>query len=264
MAGLSPFYEKRPPSMQTVLDIFRGTWKSAFPAEFGLVAGDAPLFGDQRPPWVDNNLPGGLKGRTVLELGPFEGYQTYLLEKLGASSITSIEANSINYLKCLVVKNVLGLSANYLFGDFVGYLENTPKHYDLCWASGVLYHQVKPLRFLELISQRASAIFIWTHYYDTEMIKLADPGQQSLFISAGNKIDGVGDFKCSHYLHTYNIGDYDKAIPLHWEGGLVDHSYWLEYDDIIRFLKYQNFSFIKSDHFGAVWGLPCVSILASK
>ena len=52
---------------------------------------------------------GRLAGFGILELGPLEGAHTYRLEQLGAERILAIEANVEAYLKCLIVKEILGL-----------------------------------------------------------------------------------------------------------------------------------------------------------
>ena len=262
MPKIEPFYEKRRATMQAAIDLFRGQWKSAFPEASGLQAGEARMFDDPRPSWAQENLPGGLAGKSVLELGPFEGYQTYLLEQLGAGSIVSIEGNSFNFLKCLVVKNALQLRAEYLFGDCLPYLENTDSTFDLCWASGILYHQTKPLQLLELICRKSAAVFVWTHFYDADRMANLERAQRRLFVSKGNTIQGVGDYRCMHYMRTYDIADYDKNIPGYWEGGNEGHAYWLAYDDILEFVKAQGLSNMRVQNVGDVGGLPCVAFLA--
>ena len=78
-------------------------------------------------------------GRTVLELGPLEAGHSYLLERLGAAEIVGIEANTRAYLRCLVVKEILGLGrARFLCGEFVSYLRTSDRRFDLAVASGVL------------------------------------------------------------------------------------------------------------------------------
>lgn len=262
--NIQSFYETRSPSMQTAVDIFKGEWKSAFPADSRVVAGDAPMFADTRPAWADRSLPGGVANKSILELGPFEGYQTYLLEKLGPAAIESVEGNSLNFIKCLILKNLFDLSAKYVFGDFIAHLEQTDKTYDLTWASGVLYHQVKPLRLLELLTAKSSAIYLWTHYYDAERIAALDRDQRAMFIDSGNVMESVADFQCMHYKRSYNIPQYHANIPANWEGGNEAYAYWLGVDDIFRYLELRGFSSIKMDNFSDVQGLPCVSFLAWK
>ena len=51
---------------------------------------------------------GRLDGVDILELGPLEAGHTYALAQLGAN-ITAVEANAEAYLKCLLVKELLGI-----------------------------------------------------------------------------------------------------------------------------------------------------------
>lgn len=263
-AAFRSFYETRPPSMQTAVDLFKGDWKSAFPPEVGVVAGQAPMFEDTRPAWVNLHLPGGIAGKSILELGPFEGYQTYLLERLGAGAIESVEGNSVNFMKCLILKNVFGLQARYVFGDFISHLERVQGAFDLSWASGVLYHQVEPLRLLQLLAEKSSAIYLWTHYYDAQRIEQLDAPARALFIDSGHVMKGLDGFQCMHYQRSYDIPQYHLNIPANWEGGNQAFAYWLEVNDIFDFLKLKGFSNVSVDKFTDVHGLPCVSFLARR
>src|SRR5437764_6675578 len=134
-------FETRAPSVQNAIDIFKGTWASDFGETCpGLRAGTIPLFTDARLQKAANLLGrnGRLDGMSVLELGPLEGAHTYQLERLGASSIISIEANAESFLKCLITKEILGLlRTQFLFGDFVEYLRTTDERFDMVLCSGV-------------------------------------------------------------------------------------------------------------------------------
>src|SRR5271156_3738397 len=138
-----PEYSSKIASHQNALDIFDG-WHSALSPETGLISGQAQgLFTDVRVTWAAPLL-GGFSGKTILELGPFEGYNTYQFSLYGAATVISIEANLVNFLKCLTIKNILNISATFLYGDFIQYLEKTERKVDICWASGVLYHMTEP------------------------------------------------------------------------------------------------------------------------
>ena len=70
------------------------------------------------------------------------------------------------YLKCLVVKQLLGLQSSFRLGDFVRTLEDEARRYDLIYASGVLYHMPDPLHLLRLIAERTDRAYVWTHFQD--------------------------------------------------------------------------------------------------
>ncbi len=102
-------YFSSAPSAQNALDIFQGEWHTTLPGELhGLRAGTIDLFEDPRISWALREM-GEVAGKTVVELGPLEGAHTYMLEQAGCASITSIEGSPRAYLKCLVLKEILGL-----------------------------------------------------------------------------------------------------------------------------------------------------------
>src|SRR5215468_6458704 len=88
------------PSDQNALDLFAGEWSSQPPSDRReLKAGATPLFDDPRITWAvhrmtEMGLTDGVRGRDVLELGPLEGGHTYVLDRLGAKSVTAVEANA--------------------------------------------------------------------------------------------------------------------------------------------------------------------------
>jgi hypothetical protein len=159
------------PNPQNALDLFKGEWASKLPAPLAhLDAGENVLFEDPRIPWAAEKL-GGVNGKDVLELGPLEAGHTYMLEQLGAASILSVESNTRAFLKCLVIKELLGLEkAHFICGDFVEYLRSGNERFDVVIASGVLYHMKNPAELIALLSQATDKIFIWTHYYDRDLV----------------------------------------------------------------------------------------------
>ncbi|MEH1894348.1 MAG: class I SAM-dependent methyltransferase [Nostoc sp.] len=225
-------YIKSAPSPQNALDIFKSEWSSKLPAPLAdFKAGSIPLFEDARIDWVSTKL-GGIKGKTVLELGPLEAGHTYMLECLEAASILSIEANTRAYLKCLIIKEILELKkTRFLCGDFVEYLRNTLTKFDVCIASGVLYHMNNPAELIGLIAKCTDKIFIWTHYYDKKVIS-GNPNLRHKFVgSSKSNYDG--------FKHTLYRQEYEKALE--WSGfcgGNASTSYWMSRDDILACLKY--------------------------
>ena len=114
------------PSAQTALDIFQGSWKSALPPDLGLTTGATKGFhGDPRVPWVASLLPNRFQGMEILELGPFEAYDSRLFEQLGAAKVLAIEGDNIDFLKCLVLKHALGPKTCFLDGQLP---QLPPKH----------------------------------------------------------------------------------------------------------------------------------------
>lgn len=222
------------PSAQEAINLFRGEWSSKFPGECGLEAGQAGLFEDHRVIWAEEQL-GSFAGQKVIELGPLEAGHSYMLEKRGAASVLAIEANTRAYLKCLIVKEVLGLTrCRFLLGDFVEHLRTHDERYDLCFASGVLYHMIAPVELLYLISKASDKVFLWTHYYDRETIR--NHGALARRFSPGVPSEYKG---FAHTLHRHAYLDSQK-----WGGfcgGGAPHSHWMAKEEILAGLRHFGF-----------------------
>jgi hypothetical protein len=238
IGNIEPVYCRECPSNQTMANILKGSWTSAFPDEYNVKAGKIRHFDfslDWRVEWVDKVLPAGIKGLSVLELGPFEAYNTWHFEKLGAKTVTSIEGNNLNFLKCLIVKEITGLSARFLYGDIISYLENCSQQYDIVYASGVLYHSPKPLKLLKLMTKVTDKLFLYTHYYDETAIN-SNPFLSDSFYPAKDV-----ERECSGYKARLHYKSYDESKDITFCGGNEDFSYWMEKKDILDFLRLQGF-----------------------
>ena len=133
-------YVANSPTPQNAVDLFKGEWSSKLPDDIRVESGTAELFSDARILQMLDRL-GGIEGLSVLELGPLEAAHTTMLDRAGAASVTAVEANTRAYMKCLIVKELLGLKVSkFLLGDLNAYMEETTERFDLCVASGVLYH----------------------------------------------------------------------------------------------------------------------------
>ena len=234
-------YIRSAPSPQHILDIFKGEWSSKLPASLTeLQAGAALLFEDPRIEWCAAKL-GSFEGKTVLEFGPLEAGHTYMIERLGAAKIVSIEANTRAYLKCLIVKELLELKrAHFLCGDFVEYLRTNQTKFDVCLASGVLYHMSNPVELIALAAKASDRLFIWTHYYDHA--KISDNPNLVHKFSDGVPADYAG------FRHTLYRQEYKAALD--WQGfcgGNESFSHWLSRDDVLTCLRYFGLKDIEID-----------------
>lgn len=219
------------PSAQNALDIFKNEWSSKLPLESGnLQAGNTPLFEDPKVIWAISEL-GGINNKNILELGPLEGGHTYILEKNNAASVLSIESNSRAYLKCLIIKEILDLKkSHFLCGDFVEYLKKNTPRFDVCFAAGVLYHQINPVELIYFISRTSDLLYLWTHYYDEKFIT------QNKNIS--NKFPSNKTTEYHGFKHT--LYRYEYFTALDWQGfsgGTSEYSNWLSKNDLLECLK---------------------------
>jgi SAM-dependent methyltransferase len=252
-------YFKTAPSLQNAIDIFTGEWASKFPPPHDqLSAGTIPVFQDGRLLWGIQQL-GGVYGQNVLELGPLEGAHSYMLERAGATSITAIEANSRAFLKCLITKEIFNLvRSRFLCGDFVPYLENTSERFDVIVASGVLYHMKDPIKLLELIARRTDRVYLWTHYFDQQII--AEKPYLQVRFNSQNKVK-VGGSVVTEYRHEYQ----QSLQTSGFSGGSSEYSTWLSREDLMLVLRETGFT-----HFEFSWEMPdhphgpCLSMIAVR
>jgi hypothetical protein len=243
IGSIEPVYSRERPSNQTMVDILKGCWTSAFPDEYNAKAGKVRHFDfslDWRVQWVDQVLPGGIKGLSVLELGAFEAYNTWHFEKLGARSVASIEGNNLNFLKCLIVKEITGLNARFLYGDIIAFLESHSQKYDLLYASGVLYHSTEPLKLLNLMTMVTGKLFLYTHYYDENAIN-CNPFLSDSFYPDKDVEGEINGYKAKLHYKSYN-----EKKDITFCGGSEDFSFWMEKQNILEFLELQGFKIIKT------------------
>lgn len=220
------------PNQQNALDIFKGEWSSKLPEPFAeLKAGSALLFDDARINWCATQL-GGFDGQSVLELGPLEAGHTYMMERLGAAEIISIEANTRAYLKCLIIKELLNFKrTSFLCGDFLEYLRTNRRKFDICIASGVLYHMRNPAELIALVAKASERIFIWTHYYDQSIISGNSKLAYRLSRGVATEYEGF----------CYELYRQEYKAALNWGGfcgGSEIFSNWMSRDAIIDCLQH--------------------------
>jgi|CZKI01.1.fsa_nt_gi hypothetical protein len=232
-------YATKAPSFQQTLDIFKGKWASRMPSDKGGEAGETPLFEDPRVDWAVESLAKlgvDLKSSNVLEIGPLEGGHTYRLIRSGAKSVTAIEAHPEAFLKCLAVKELLSMErVNFLYGDAAEFLRSIGHSYDIGFASGILYHLVNPVEFLELLCRRTRAVFLWTVYWEAAYISSQPAGAAG---TTGADVRVQSGFRHALHRHEYGSGfDYSQF----W-GGPNAYSNWMEKDEILGALSHFGFS----------------------
>ena len=244
------------PAAQNAIDIFAGEWLTRIPNPVGgfFASGDLALFTDDaRPHWTAGMFGDplcGLKNRKILELGPMEGHHTYQLERMGGDVI-AIECNAECYLKCLVVKEALGMRAKFFLGNFLSYLEAPGTFFDLIMASGVLYHMVNPIRLIYLLSTRTNNVFMWTHYWKEGIPDEDWPSERI----------GYGGYECTGYRRHYGSGE---NLSSKYMGGLGAWAVRLPPENILEAFHHFGLSeVIIHDDYEQHEGGPCMSFSAS-
>jgi 2-polyprenyl-3-methyl-5-hydroxy-6-metoxy-1,4-benzoquinol methylase len=220
------------PTNQTVVDLIPG-WTSAFPEHVGVKAGKMGLFNAGHVQWAISEL-GGVEGKRILELGPLEGGHTYSLLQAGAREVTAIEANSRAYMRCLISKELLHMqNASFLLGNFNAWMEQNNETFDIVWCSGVLYHQVDPIRHLELVAKTAPNIYVWTQYMDEDAMPEGDPRRADF---VGEEIVSWRGIDIKLYRRAYG------GINDSFCGGIFSNPAWIRRTDIVKVLEMLGFS----------------------
>ncbi|GAB3247949.1 class I SAM-dependent methyltransferase [Nocardioides dilutus] len=245
------------PHPDNLVGLFRDRWVSALP---GHESGDTPLFADPRLEWAIGQA-NGVQGKTVLELGPLEGGHSYMLQNGGAAEVTSIEANTLSYLKCLVVQQIYGLDkVRFELGNFLPWLEEPRKGaYDLVVAAGVLYHTIDPVRVLERLAQLSPELYIWTHYMDLGAMPEADVRYQAGVVGVENARYRGLDYQL--FRRRYQSGPTDDPK---FCGGVHENPAWIEKGTIRAVLDLHGFDVVVAhDHLDHPSG-PAASFFARK
>jgi hypothetical protein len=225
------FYETRPPAPTNALDLFAGRWSSDIPGYPGYGAADhfnAPLIA-----WFLERS-GDVRGRQILELGPLEAAHTCMLSKAGAD-VTAIEGNAGAYLRCLIVKEVLGFEAQFLLGDFARFVAETTERFDTVVASGVLYHMEQPIALLSDLARLSNSVLLWTHYFEDEPLRAC--GMRHKFAERPT-VQASGSL-------AVELWEYRYLDALTWGGfcgGPAQSSNWLTRQGLLDLLRRIGFS----------------------
>lgn len=229
-------YVTTAPSAQNAVDIFRGQWSSVLPDVLGVESsGRWAVFQDARIGWMVETM-GGVAGKRILELGPLEGGHTWMLERSGAGSILSIEANTRAFLRCLVVKELLGMQkARFVCGDFLEFLRRNEDTFPICMASGVLYHMQNPAELIALLARHCSEyLFIWSHYYDRALVARRPEVARHFSDATASEHEGF-----RHTLYRYKYKD-----AVQWSGFCGagrQESCWMSRQDLLGCLTFFGF-----------------------
>jgi 2-polyprenyl-3-methyl-5-hydroxy-6-metoxy-1,4-benzoquinol methylase len=113
-----------------------------------------------------------LRGLRTLELGPYEGYWSVLLEKMGVRENVAVEVRAENIEKCRRVKELYGLEHTTIVQQNIEHLYNDrepPRFsgpFDLVFNVGLLYHLPDPARALRWCRSQSSRLFLGTLYVE--------------------------------------------------------------------------------------------------
>ncbi len=227
------------------LQIYKN-WHCNFPKEHFSLESDFPeiVLSEARIDKLAQRVD--LKGLRILELGCLEGVHSLILQTLGVKEVLGIEGRKENFLKCLIAKNAFNLNkCKFLLGDLDEILPLLSGKFDLCFASGILYHLENPVSTLFRISELTTkSLFAWTHYATVDF-----PKSPLVKIEYNERI-----YRGKHVRE--NLKD--------CLSGLRRNSFWLLEDDIFMAVKDAGFKDIEVIQKETHQHGPAITFLARK
>ena len=166
----------------------------------------------------------GLKDKTVLEIGCFEGIHTIGLSQLSRATY-AVDSRIENVVKTIVRTNLFGFRPVVTVCDVENESElDLLPEIDVLHHVGVLYHLKDPVSHLINVLDKAKlGILLDTHYASEEMINDSYSSQR-------------GKLQC----YSYKEYGRDEVFS-----GMYDHAKWLLLDDVIGILSDAGFSDIE-------------------
>jgi hypothetical protein len=254
------------PNRRNAFNIYKSNWKYGYDEmSFAEIYGS--VMRDPRPRWCAEEFP-NFNRLHIVEIGPADGYHTAGLEFCGARNVTAIEGNVDAFLRCIILKNYLGLQSEFVLGDFVELFQNKTDHpgrvaakADLIYASGMLYHLRDPLYFLHEVSKIAPHLYLWTHFFDAEAASRIQHEREG-FAAAEQQRVTVGGASATYYRKYYNT---DHVSAVGYIGGLHPFASWISRDDLFSALEVYGYRIRRVVEDPASDGMmPAVNILASQ
>ncbi len=195
-------------------------------------------------PLQELNAAFPLSGKRIIEFGPMEGSQTAGLVKLGAESVTCIEARAVSFIKTMIAQYCLGWrNVRLLMDDFHNADRNKYGEFDLAFAHGVYYHSLAPFLFFENLMSLSRNIFI---------------GGYTLLNHAGS------NDTLSYDGQTYRV----KKITIGntFNNAANEYAYHLDRDDLISFFADRNYdvTVISDESPNDPWGDWFLRFIARK
>lgn len=123
--------------------------------------------------WIAQVIPEDLTGKSILDIGTWDGYFSFLAEQRGASRVVAIDNLIGRYPNIesegfMTAREILNSKVNFIQIDLLD-IDRLAEEFDAIFFFGVLYHLRHPLLALEKIYQKAkSSVLLETHVIDTE------------------------------------------------------------------------------------------------
>jgi tRNA (mo5U34)-methyltransferase len=168
----------------------------------------------------------GLRDRTVLEIGCFEGVHTTALCDL-AADVTAVDARVENIAKTAVRCALLGVRPRLLVSDIEREPADSPLwRHDVVHHVGVLYHLVDP----------------WSH-----LSAVAGAVRHGLMLDTHYALDDEADEDWAVAGRTLKVRRYAEGGASEVFSGMYPFARWLRHDDLVACLTEAGLSVVVDD-----------------
>jgi tRNA (mo5U34)-methyltransferase len=143
-------------------------WYHAIEVAPGIVT---PGRYDPKPLLDVVGFPADLTGKTVLDIGAYDGFFTFEAEKRGAERVVALDRHSAKQKGFALAHELLASKAEYIEGSVYDLSPETHGTFDVVFFFGVLYHLRHPLLALEKIHRICrDYLLVESHVLDTDFI----------------------------------------------------------------------------------------------
>lgn len=180
-------------------------------------------------------FPGGLEGRSVVDVGCLEGGYATEFARVGMDS-TGLEVRDSNFAACLYVKGRTNFpNLHFIQGnanDIAGYGE-----FDAFFVNGLLYHLDRPRAFLEAVARNCRKVMIVnTHVSYIHRTEGAN-------IHSLSEICENEGLKGRWFSEHGDISQ-DELNRLKWASWANKKSFWVQKEHLIGLIKQIGFDLV--------------------
>jgi tRNA (mo5U34)-methyltransferase len=135
--------------------------------------------------WIAQLIPSHLSGRSVLDVGAWDGYYSFLAERRGAASVLAIDndQNGRHSGAFITARKLLHSGVEYAVMD-VENIEQMHRHFDTVFFFGVYYHLKNPLSVLEALARVTERVLLLEGHF------IEDDGQPMMRFYPGAELAG--------------------------------------------------------------------------
>jgi tRNA (mo5U34)-methyltransferase len=118
-------------------------------------------------------FPVDLRGKTVLDIGAYDGFFTFEAEKRGAKRVVALDRHPPTHKGFALARELLGSKAEYVEGSVYDLSPEVHGTFDVVLFLGVLYHLRHPLLALEKIHAACQeTLLLESHVLDPHFLYL--------------------------------------------------------------------------------------------